>query len=422
MHKISRPFFKDAGVPAGKILSDTPSYERFQTIKAFEDRRLKALINVAVATEGFDLPDASCVMIARPTLSLALYLQMVGRGLRPKKDGNNCIILDLAGNSLIHGLPERNRRWSLDPRGEESQGDAPVVWCDSCGGVSPAASHFCQHCNIPLGKDCGRCGKWRVADRWSLADQCTHQHDVVCDLCHLDAHLAANLPVSREIEAAGIDPLFFALVDAVRQDISGDNTRQNDLEKLIEQRKQENLNNDILDSLFDEHITKLLGEEQPTSPRMIAIAFNSWEAQRQEELDSWKEELANLRAMTVSEYQVRQGCYEQLKQTQDKLIQLKNRLRDKPVSENFLFVALLNEEKERLPDDVRDQFAALGRRLDNLQQDAKNRDKVIRLTARYRALHRKVYDTCYPRLMKMMAQFEKRWAEIWSDYRQLPGE
>ena len=67
------------------------------------------MVNVAVATEGFDLPDASCVMITRPTKSLALYLQMVGRGLRTKDDGGDCLILDLAGNAEEHGLPEDDR-------------------------------------------------------------------------------------------------------------------------------------------------------------------------------------------------------------------------------------------------------------------------------------------------------------------------
>ena len=73
---------------------------------------------MAVATEGFDLPDASCIVIARPTKSLSLYLQMVGRGLRPKKDGGDCLILDLAGNAFEHGLPEDTREWSLAARGE----------------------------------------------------------------------------------------------------------------------------------------------------------------------------------------------------------------------------------------------------------------------------------------------------------------
>ena len=63
---------------------------------------------MAVATEGFDLPDAACVMLTRPTMSLSLYLQMVGRGLRPKQDDGDCVILDLAGNSLRHGLPTKN--------------------------------------------------------------------------------------------------------------------------------------------------------------------------------------------------------------------------------------------------------------------------------------------------------------------------
>ena len=111
------------------------------------------LVNVAIATEGFDLPDASCIVIARPTKSLSLYLQMVGRGLRPKKDGGDCLILDLAGNALEHGLPEDTREWSLAARGEsEAGGDAPVVLCEQCQTASPAASHNCKSCGAPFGK------------------------------------------------------------------------------------------------------------------------------------------------------------------------------------------------------------------------------------------------------------------------------
>ena len=77
--------FSDAGVPTGVLLGDTPTAERSRLLHAFQDGTIKALVNVAVATEGFDLPDAACVMLTRPTMSLSLYLQMVGRGLRPKQ-------------------------------------------------------------------------------------------------------------------------------------------------------------------------------------------------------------------------------------------------------------------------------------------------------------------------------------------------
>ena len=196
-------FFRDAGVPAAAMLGSTKDKERAALIAAFKNGYLKVLVNVAVATEGFDLPDASCVVITRPTRSLTLYLQMVGRGLRPKKDGGNCLILDLAANAELHGLPEDDRKWSLEPRAEEDDvGDAVTVWCERCDTVSPAASHTCQKCGAPFGKDCSRCGTWRAWKRWSLEKQCGEAHELVCDLCHRDAHIEAKLPINQELEVS----------------------------------------------------------------------------------------------------------------------------------------------------------------------------------------------------------------------------
>ncbi len=128
------------------MLSDTPMDKRARAIESFGNGTLRVLVNVAVATEGFDLPDASCVVITRPTMSLALYLQMVGRGLRPTTGGENWLILDLADNAEIHGLPGDERQWSLAPRGNNVGSDAPVIRCEKCDGVSLAASHFCVYC------------------------------------------------------------------------------------------------------------------------------------------------------------------------------------------------------------------------------------------------------------------------------------
>ena len=194
--------FRNAGVPAVAMLGETKDKERATLITGFNNRDIRVLVNVAVATEGFDLPDASCVVITRPTKSLTLYLQMVGRGLRPKGNYGNCLILDLAANAELHGLPEDDREWSLEPRAaQEDIGDAVTVWCDSCNTVSPAASHTCQNCGAPFGKDCSRCGTWRAWKRWSLEMQCGDAHELVCDLCHRDAHIEAQLPINEQLEA-----------------------------------------------------------------------------------------------------------------------------------------------------------------------------------------------------------------------------
>ena len=195
--------FNGSGIAAGLILGDTSPVNRTNAIEGFRTGKLKVLVNVAVATEGFDLPDASCIVIARPTKSLSLYLQMVGRGLRPKSDGGDCLILDLAGNALEHGLPDDTREWSLAVRGESGGGgDAPVVLCEECQTASPAASHSCKSCGAPFGKDCPRCGKWHAfRSGWWLEDLCPPDaHDSVCDQCHNDAHHKANLPRISPLE------------------------------------------------------------------------------------------------------------------------------------------------------------------------------------------------------------------------------
>ena len=197
--------FNNAGVPAGVLVDETPDTERTELIRRFEKGDLKALVNVAIVTEGFDLPDAACVLMTRPTKSLALYLQMVGRELRKKPTSGDCVVLDMAGNRLEHGLPDMDREWSLRPRGEDMPpGDAPVIRCEKCRAPSHAASHYCKHCGAPFGEECGRCGAWRAWKRWSLKTSCGQDHDIVCDLCHYDAHVLANLPVTEKLEELAI--------------------------------------------------------------------------------------------------------------------------------------------------------------------------------------------------------------------------
>ena len=315
--------FNDAGVKAAVLLSETPPAERKAAIDGFKEGRVQVLVNVLIATEGFDLPDASCVLITRPTMSLAIYLQMMGRGLRPKPDGGDCIIMDLAGNSVTHGLPEENREWSLEPRGQATAGEAPVVWCEKCFTASPAASHNCRKCGADFGKDCDRCGKWRAWKRWEFENHCGKKHPLVCDLCHIDAHIRAHLPVvppldilvdicdDREDEmipdedfemdddmADRLKALFRELLEADRKAIVGaDDAEHDKLDKLrlrIE-RLESALNNESeLDQLFNEHIEAKPPSERPQGWAQGNREFANWKRDLQSELDDCRRELAEL--------------------------------------------------------------------------------------------------------------------------------
>ncbi|MEE3716342.1 DEAD/DEAH box helicase [Tumidithrix elongata RA019] len=105
--------YQEAGIPAEHIDGDTPAKDRLATLDRFRKGATKVLTNVNLFTEGFDMPEIEVVQLCRPTQSVALHLQMIGRGLRPK-NGNKALILDHAGNCLRLGAAKAMRYWSLE--------------------------------------------------------------------------------------------------------------------------------------------------------------------------------------------------------------------------------------------------------------------------------------------------------------------
>lgn len=105
--------YNSYGVPAAHIDGSTPDDERAQILKAFAEGKYMILSNVGIVTEGFDVPAIECVQLTRPTESLALYLQMVGRGLRTIDGKERCIILDHANCVFMHGFPQSDRVWTI---------------------------------------------------------------------------------------------------------------------------------------------------------------------------------------------------------------------------------------------------------------------------------------------------------------------
>lgn len=122
--------FQAAGVAAAHIDWATPRDERRAAIEAFKAGNILALSSVGVLTEGFDAPAAEVCILARPTKSLSLFLQMAGRVLRPAP-GKTCAILhDHGGNLFRFGFPEDDRDYSLSdaPRSERD-----LMACTDCG-------------------------------------------------------------------------------------------------------------------------------------------------------------------------------------------------------------------------------------------------------------------------------------------------
>lgn len=112
---LMETFRKQGYTKVAYIDSDTKESEREKIFEDYESGIIQLIFCIETITEGVDLPETKCIVQARPTQSLVLYLQIVGRGLRPKADGSECIILDCAGNTNEHGVPASPKHWSLNP-------------------------------------------------------------------------------------------------------------------------------------------------------------------------------------------------------------------------------------------------------------------------------------------------------------------
>lgn len=119
-------YYSSRGVNAVPIDSKTPAAERKRFVEAFKSGAIQVLVNVDIFSEGFDCPDVEFVQLARPTLSLAKYLQQVGRGLRKAAGKDSCMIIDNVGLYRVFGLPVADRDWDMMFRGDISGKGMPA--------------------------------------------------------------------------------------------------------------------------------------------------------------------------------------------------------------------------------------------------------------------------------------------------------
>jgi len=142
--------FRLAGITAEHVDGESTEEERDGAIARFRAGETKVLSNVDLFGEGFDLPAIECAILLRPTKSLGLYLQQVGRALRPSPGKTHAIILDHSGNCERHGMPCQNREWTLEGRAtnkKKSETTKSVKLCSKCFAAQYPGRLNCQYCN-----------------------------------------------------------------------------------------------------------------------------------------------------------------------------------------------------------------------------------------------------------------------------------
>ncbi len=145
--KKTAELFRQNGISCEHLDGESTEAERNTTISQFRAGLIQGISNVALFTEGFDVPNVSCVILNRATKSLALYLQMIGRGLRPNQNKTDCVILDHGDNVVTHGWYSHEHEWSLTGKKKKNKQDAfSVRLCDNCEAMMPINQNICPNC------------------------------------------------------------------------------------------------------------------------------------------------------------------------------------------------------------------------------------------------------------------------------------
>lgn len=139
-----RDSLKSQGVSAETITGSTPADERQDIISKFKSGMIQALTNANVLTTGFDYPDIDLIALCRPTMSPGLYVQMVGRGMRPKSHADDCMVLDFAEVIQRHG-PITHVTPPSKKNGN-GNGEAPVKICAQCNEIVHLSVMVCPSC------------------------------------------------------------------------------------------------------------------------------------------------------------------------------------------------------------------------------------------------------------------------------------
>ncbi|CAH6927969.1 putative DNA repair helicase RadD [Vibrio chagasii] len=183
---------------AAIVIGDTPTLERDQIINDFKERKIKFLVNVSVLTTGFDAPHVDLIAILRPTESISLYQQIVGRGLRLSPGKKECLVLDYAGNSYDLYQPEVG-----DPK-PDSDSEIITIPCPACGfnnnfwGKLDSNGFLLEH----FGR---KCQGYFTDEYTGEREHCNYRFRAkYCGECGADNDIAAR--ICHECDATLVDP------------------------------------------------------------------------------------------------------------------------------------------------------------------------------------------------------------------------
>lgn len=147
--------FTAYGIPAAAVSAKTPADLRAEYIRRFRSGQIWVLVNVDLFGEGFDVPAVEVVIMARPTASLAVYLQQFGRALRVLAGKPYGLVIDHVSNWKRHGFPDKPHQWTLDRRDkkakrEKDPDEIELTACRECSRPYERALPACPYCGAVL--------------------------------------------------------------------------------------------------------------------------------------------------------------------------------------------------------------------------------------------------------------------------------
>jgi len=188
--------FRELGVSSASLHVKKTVEQREEIVQQFKSGEIQVLVNVSIASYGFDAPSVNCIVIARPTKSIVLHLQMIGRGMRPAVTAEGdvikapehpgfktCMILDHASNVTTLGMADDLFRWRLD------DGQKATARVNNKGEPEESRSHTCKECGhiFSAQRICPKCGAELPLSKRDVAVQ-------EGDLVRIGKNLAKALP------------------------------------------------------------------------------------------------------------------------------------------------------------------------------------------------------------------------------------